>query len=136
MLSSSSSVAFSARGGGGAPDYAPLEGDYLKRFFGSPNTGTGDFQGGLQEHLYLNNGPLGTLLNTGKGSLVDWLQKSEDSLETKINRVYLSVLTRHASPEEITRVSEFINSSKDPKSVRWGDVVWALMTSSEFRFNH
>ncbi len=122
--------------------FAPLEGDYLKRFFGSPNTGTGDFQGGLQEHLYLNNGPLGTLLNPGKGSLVDWLQKSEDSLETKIDRVYLSVLTRHANADEITRVSAFINSSKnaqnnnDPKAVRWGDVIWALMTSSEFRFNH
>ena len=31
---------------------------YLLHFFGSPNTGTGDFQGGLHEHLYLNNGPL------------------------------------------------------------------------------
>jgi hypothetical protein len=122
--------------------YSPLQGDYVRRFFGSPNTGTGDFQGGLQEHLYLNNGPLGTLLNPGKDSLVEWLQKSEDSLETKIDRVYLSVLTRHARPEEITRVSEFINSSSntknnnDPKAVRWGDVVWALMTCSEFRFNH
>ena len=38
--------------------FRPLEGGYILRFFGQPNTGTGDFQGGLAEHLYLNNGPL------------------------------------------------------------------------------
>jgi len=122
--------------------YSPLEGDYMKRFFGSPNSGTGDFQGGLQEHLYLNNGPLGTLLNQAKGSLVEWLQNSPEPLETKIDRIYLSVLSRHAQAEEIARITEFVNSSQaranknDAKAVRWGDVVWALMTSSEFRFNH
>ena len=47
----------------------PLESGYVLRFFGQPNTGTGDFQGGLQEHLYLNNGPLGSLIATGKESL-------------------------------------------------------------------
>ena len=33
--------------------------DYIRRYFGEPNNGVGDFQGGLHEHLYLNNGELG-----------------------------------------------------------------------------
>src|SRR5262249_31524901 len=32
--------------------------DYMVRFFGQPTNGTGNFQGGIQEHLYLNNGEL------------------------------------------------------------------------------
>src|SRR5262249_5490135 len=47
-------------------------GEYLMHFFGTPNTGTGDFQGGLQEHLYLNNGPLMQMISAGKGSLEEF----------------------------------------------------------------
>jgi len=39
--------------------YAPLGSGYLLRFFGKPTSGVGDFQGGLHEHLYANNGGLG-----------------------------------------------------------------------------
>jgi hypothetical protein len=48
--------------------FRPLEGAYVMQFFGTPNTGTGDFQGGLHEHLYLNNGPLMQMITTGKGN--------------------------------------------------------------------
>ena len=45
------------------PDrFRPLGSGYFVQFFGNPNTGTGDFQGGLREHLYLNNGPLGQMI--------------------------------------------------------------------------
>jgi len=47
--------------------FRPLDG-YLVQFFGTPNTGTGDFQGGLPEHLYMNNGPLGPMITAGKAA--------------------------------------------------------------------
>ena len=46
---------------------------YVLQFFGTPNNGTGDFQGGLHEHLYLNNGPLGQMIAAGKGSLAEFV---------------------------------------------------------------
>src|SRR5262249_26764141 len=49
--------------------FRPLERDYVLMFFGSPTNGRGDFQGGLHEHLYLNNGPLIQMISGGKGSL-------------------------------------------------------------------
>jgi len=47
--------------------FRPLDG-YLVQFFGTPNTGTGDFQGGLPEHLYMNNGPLGPMITAARAA--------------------------------------------------------------------
>jgi hypothetical protein len=115
--------------------FHPLERDYVIRFFGTPNSGAGDFQGGLQEHLYLNNSHWGNLLNPSKGSLVEWLTKSKDEpLEARIERLYLSALSRRPTTEETERVKAFV--AADGNDPRWSDVVWALLSSSEFRFNH
>ena len=43
--------------------------DYIRRYFGEPNNGVGDFQGGMHEHLYLNNGELGRLITSEKAVL-------------------------------------------------------------------
>ena len=109
--------------------------DYMVRHFGSPNDGVGDFQGGLHEHLYLNNGQLGQLIATEKGSLLDTLLKSSEPWEARVERLYLSVLNRPPKPEERTKFVAFL-SSKDDQQARVRDAIWALMTCSEFRFNH
>lgn len=115
--------------------FSPLGKDYMIRYFGTPNTGAGDFQGGLQEHLFLNNGNVSYLLQGSKGSLLDWLSTSkEDAIEVKVERLYLSTLSRRPAAEEIERVKAFVEVGG--KEGRWQDVVWALVTSSEFRFNH
>jgi hypothetical protein len=116
----------------GKSRWSPLTRDYLIRYFGTPNTGAGDFQGGLQEHLYLNNGQLSSLVGERKGNLNDWLHASKDPLEVRIERMYLSTLSRRPTAEESQRFQEFL-SGDQPK---WSDAVWALMTCSEFRFNH
>ncbi len=115
--------------------FQPVGRDYLLMFFGSPNNGTGDFQGGLQEHLFLNNGPLSNVVASGKGGLVDWLTTSDAPLEKRIERMYLSILTRRPISEETARLTEFVTPDKAGPP-RWQDAVWALLTSSEFRFNH
>ena len=114
--------------------YRPLEG-YLLRFFGQPNNGTGDFQGGLAEHLYLNNGPLGNLIVSGPGTLMESLTSKDASIDVRLDRLFLQVLSRPPSAEERTKLVELISTDNDPED-RWRDAVWALMTCSEFRFNH
>jgi hypothetical protein len=115
--------------------FHPLGRDYVLRFFGTPNSGAGDFQGGLQEHLFLNNGPLSSLLNEQEGNLMHWLATSTDPLETRIERLYLSTLTRRPSTEEVARIKDYVDTKDNPQR-RWHDVVWACLTCSEFRFNH
>jgi hypothetical protein len=108
--------------------------DYVKRFFGEPNNGVGDFQGGLQEHLYLNNGELGRLVVAEKGGLLDAVAKSDEPLPDRVDRLFLSVLTRRPTAEERTRFVEYLEV-KDQSNERVREAIWALMTCSEFRFN-
>lgn len=115
--------------------FHPVAKGYMLQFFGTPSAGTGDFQGGLHEHLFLNNGPLSQLVERQKGSLAEWAASSPDPLEQRIERLYLSTLTRRPTAEETERLKAFVGDG-DLKNTRWQDVVWALVTCSEFRFNH
>lgn len=114
--------------------YRPLDG-YMLRFFGQPNNGVGDFQGGVAEHLYLNNGPLGNLIVSGPGTLMESLTKVDTPLEERLDRLFLQMLSRPPTAEERTKLAELISTENQPEE-RWRDAVWALMTCGEFRFNH
>lgn len=114
--------------------FRPLEGGYVLRFFGKPYNGVGDFQGGLHEHLYLNNGPLGTVISSAKGSLQDALLTGSESSDAKVDRLYLSLLNRPATESEREKIAAYVAGGKPDE--RWREAIWAIITSSEFRFNH
>ena len=71
--------------------------DYIRRYFGEPNNGVGDFQGGLHEHLYLNNGELGRLITSEKDGLADQLLSSGDPWDNRIERLYAIADTQPSS---------------------------------------
>ena len=109
--------------------FRPL-GEYVVRYFGTPNTGTGDFQGGLHEHLYLNNGPLSQMIGV-KGGLAEYVGDDKKPVAERVERLFLTALNRRPSPEESKKFAAFLTEKGSPT-----DAVWALITSSEFRFNH
>ncbi|MFO0867363.1 MAG: DUF1549 and DUF1553 domain-containing protein [Pirellulales bacterium] len=115
--------------------FRPLSEGYMLRFFGQPTNGAGDFQGGLAEHLYLNNGQLGSLLVTGPGSLLADLAQADQPWEARVERLFLQTLNRPPTDDERTRFVAVLSAEKDPQE-RLRDALWALMTCSEFRFNH
>ncbi len=118
------------------PDrFRPLTRDYVIRFFGQPNNGVGDFQGGLQEHLYLNNGQLGSLFVSSPESLLDMTLQPDTPWEDRVERLFLQTLNRPPRDEEREKVIAFLTSDKDARE-RVRDTIWALITCSEFRFNH
>ncbi len=122
--------------GGNKPDrYRPLTRGYVLRFFGQPDNGVGEFQGGLHEHLYLNNGQIGSLIVSGPGSLLDALLDGKASWEERVERLFLQALNRPPGPEERQWMVDFLSAEPDPRQ-RAEDAIWALITSSEFRFNH
>ena len=114
--------------------YRPLGKGYLVRYFGQPNNGVGDFQGGVHEHLYLNNGPLASTIATGKGSLYEALVDAATPLEDRVERLYLSTLCRRPSDDERQHLVEYLSADKSPERAK--EAIWVLLTCSEFRFNH
>jgi hypothetical protein len=114
--------------------YRPLGSGYLIRFFGTPNNGVGDFQGGLHEHLYLNNGPMGTLIASGKGGLLDRLANLSTA-EERVNHLFLAMLNRPPQPEEQQKFLAYLAPEDKPGDL-YREATWVLMTCSEFRFNH
>jgi len=109
--------------------------DYVRRFFGEPTSGVGDFQGGLQEHLYLNNGELGRIMSSEPGSLQAALAVADKPWEERVDQLFLSVLSRRPDDAERAKFVEHL-SVKENGSDRVRDALWVLMTCSEFRFNH
>lgn len=120
----------------GKDRYRPFGSGYIVRFFGKPSDGTGNFQGGLHEQLYLSNGPLGTVIGSGKGSLVDTLATGNLDPETQVERMFLSVLSRMPNQEEKVTFAEFLAVEGRRPGDQLSEAVRILMTCSEFRFNH
>jgi hypothetical protein len=115
----------------GSSRFRPLEGAYVMQFFGSPNTGVGEFQGGLHEHLYLNNGPLLQMISAGKGSLEEFVGDKTKPINARVDRLFLSTLNRPPTDRERTKFTQFLTDGGPA-----ADAVWVLITCSEFRFNH
>jgi len=109
--------------------------DYLRRAFGKPNDGAGNFQGGLGEHLYLNNGQVRQLISTRPGGLHDALSKSDAGWEARVERLFVQALSRRPTSAETEKFAAFLSEEDDPAG-RLHDAIWTLVTSSEFRFNH
>jgi hypothetical protein len=108
--------------------------EYMRMYFGKPTNGLGDFQAGLREHLFMNNsGDVRDLIYRRKGSLADQLYTSADPWEKRVDRLYLSVLSRLPSEAERTRFVEFFKSEPRADGLV-EDAIWVLLNTSEFRF--
>ena len=82
-----------------------------------------------------NSGNIRQLLYQRKGSLSDELVKSKDAWPEKVDRLFLTVLTRLPRPEERERFVAFLTS--EPRADQLvQDAIWALVNCAEFRFNH
>ncbi len=128
-------AALAAAGKEAKSRFEGLTGGYMLRFFGEPTDGVGNFQGGLHEQLYLNNGEVTRLIATDRGSLYHTLMNSSDPWDARVERLFLSVLTRRADDEERRAFVAYLTADdKTPDRLR--EAIWALLTCSEFRFNH
>jgi hypothetical protein len=108
--------------------------DYMARFFGEPNDGAGNFQGGLHEHLYLNNGQVMQLVTRDAGGLLHAIVNSDEPWEARVERMFISILTRRPTENETAMMVEHLTSEERPDNLVQ-EAIWALMTCSEFRFN-
>jgi hypothetical protein len=111
--------------------------EYVVRFFGEPTDGLGHFQGSLAEHLFLNNAQqLRQMAQSRKGNLAEAILAMKAPSDEKVDRMFLSILSRPPSEVERKRFVEHLAGDAKMKPVLVEEAIWTLMSCSEFRFNH
>lgn len=94
------------------------------------------FQATSDQALFLANGALVRgWLAPRPGNLTDRLQKLS-GVGALADELYLSVLTRRPGEDEIKVVSEYLSGREKDRGAALQELVWALLASAEFRFNH
>jgi hypothetical protein len=101
------------------------------RAYASPAGTAASFDARMDQALFLANGPIVRgWLQARPGNLLGRLQKL--SGEALTDELYLSILTRYPDEDERRDVKEFL--ARKPDGI--ADLAWALLASTEFRFNH
>jgi len=94
-----------------------------------------EFQATVNQALFFGNG----------GVIDGWLKPAGENLVARLAKIdqdaqlaqamYYAVLSRPASAEEVQQVATYCQGRQDkPQAI--AEMVWALLASTEFRFNH
>ena len=111
-------------------DVAPM----LATFAGEPGKPQ-QFEPTLVQALFFANSAVVKNWTLPRGdNLTTRLEKLKD--EQVAEEAYLSVLTRLPSEEEKKDVMAYIKTPNKARATAMQELVWALMMSAEFRFNH
>lgn len=112
---------------------------YVRLFGGEPGKTNEAFEATTEQTLFLANDPeIIGLLARKEGNLVDRLLKLPESDPSAIaDELYLSTLTRRPTPEETQETQAYLaGQTGDARIAAVRDLIWALIASAEFRFNH
>jgi hypothetical protein len=110
--------------------------EYYRIYFGEPLDGLGEFQGSLKEHLFWNNSEhIRRFIQRKKGNLLEEMVTSKDPVEKKVEKLFLTIHHRLPTPTEAKTVAEYLSGKEKPETL-FEEVIWALVNTSEFRFNH
>jgi hypothetical protein len=84
---------------------------------------------------------------TGGGRRADLLAKSTAPIEDRIKELYMHTFSRHPRSTELQTATEFLTAPQtdaagnpiDPARAQqeaFQDLIWALLNTREFQFNH
>jgi hypothetical protein len=90
-----------------------------------------DYAHGIPQVLLLMNSS--EMNNTS--AVIAKLMKTESTPEKIIEALYLRVLARRPSAAETAKMTAYVKREQDPAQ-GYSDVMWALLNSAEFMFNH
>lgn len=107
------------------------------RFYGSAaGQPQGDFFSTADQALFATNG----------GSINSWVAPAADNVTDRVMKqtdsriaaeeIYLSVLTRLPTEEEVADVRSYLAERTADRNVAAQELVWAVLNSAEFRFSH
>lgn len=98
---------------------------------------TDQFQISVEEALLLSNNPQAEseFLADQGGTLVGHLQTIADANQ-KVDTAFFTILGRAPAPEEREAATNFLAARQDRSTMGLQQLVWGILTSAEFRFNH
>ena len=95
-----------------------------------------EFQGTISQALFLMNGRMtNEALRPIEGNTTDFILSEFKGKEDRLEKIFLSVLSRGPTPEEKRKFSAYLSRQEGNRSA-YLDLFWALMNSHEFIFNH
>jgi len=109
---------------------------FVALYGGPPGHPDGDFQATLEQTLFLTNGePVRSWLAPQAGNLAERLLRAADA-KALADELYLSVLSRPPETEEVSAVEAYLAGREADRPAAVRELIWALIASAEFRFNH
>jgi hypothetical protein len=115
---------------------------YFLTVFGRPEAASAcecerSSEANLAQSLHLlNSSEIQGKLTSGSGNAARLAGDKARPHEAKIRELYLLTFSRVPNPEEMTIALAHINKNEmDPKRA-YEDIVWALVNTKEFLFNH
>jgi hypothetical protein len=114
---------------------APSAAVFIRTFSSSKGEIQEDFSATLDQTLFVkHNAAIRNLITKRTGSLLDRLEATKET-KPLIDELFLSVFTRFPTQEEQSDIAELIPEGPN-RSAMLTEIVWAMLTSTEFRFNH
>jgi hypothetical protein len=115
------------------------ENRFVSLFGGPAGQAPQDFETTVDQVLFVANDPtMIALTKTKAGNLADRIAKlPADDTNAIAEELFFSVLTRKPTSEDIADVKAHLSQpmgTDRPALIQ--ELVWALLASSEFRFNH
>ncbi|MCA9219319.1 MAG: DUF1549 domain-containing protein [Planctomycetales bacterium] len=108
----------------------------VREFASRFRDGGDTFEANASQALFLSyNGSMQKRLQPSGGNLVERLSKESDHAKAA-SEAFLTVLARQPEPDELDRAVKFLDASDPPQPQLCSELVWALLCSGEFRFNH
>jgi hypothetical protein len=110
----------------------------MAAFTGLPGQAEAGFQPVVDQALYLRNSTkLLPILQDDPGTLLARLNQISD-IQSVADELYLSVLSRQPTEDEVAEVRQLLHSANNPTERRepMQALLWGLLLSSEFRLNH
>lgn len=107
--------------------------EFIRLYGGLPGQ---DFQATVNQALFFGNGSvLNAWLKPAPGNLLARVQEQKDPAAVA-GELYYAIFARPATADETAAVSDFLKDRTDDRPVALAELTWALLASSEFRFNH
>lgn len=91
-----------------------------------------EYQNGIPQALRLMNSPF---TNRAEAIAADITKNTKTPAEA-VERLYLTAYARRPSAKESERYVTYVNRPGSTPRVAYGDILWALLNSSEFVHNH
>lgn len=118
------------------PALSDLESAFAGAFANEAREPEGEFQATVKGALFWrNSSEVQKLLVRRPGNLVDRLLSFEN-VESLVEELYLAVLSRQPSGEEVSVMKSFLEDETVDRETALRDAAWALITSVEFSVNH